>query len=169
KRVLDMPQDFQVVVLSGRNKEVQKEIERVAKGSKKKTVILGYTEDMPKLMKTANLLLSKPGGLTTAEALACGLPMVILDPVGGQEERNADMLLENGAAIKCTELTVLQYKLGQLLDNPNHLSHMAKKAALLGHPDSTREVVDTILNDQAGPYIITSKQEKALRERVKLG
>ncbi|MEO8205199.1 MAG: glycosyltransferase [Chthoniobacterales bacterium] len=166
KRVLDMPQDLQVIMLCGQKKEVRKEAERVAKTSKKKVVILGYTSDIHSLMKTADLLLSKPGGLTTAEALACGLPMIILDPVGGQEERNADMLLENGAAIKCTELTVLQYKLGQLLDNPKHLSHMAQKAAQLGHPDSTSRVVDIVLKDEAVPYIITSKQEKVLRKRV---
>lgn len=169
KRLLDMDQDFQIIAVCGRNQKTLKEAEHLARGGKKKLIVLGYVDTMPRLMKTANILLSKPGGLTTAEALACGLPMMILDPVGGQEVRNADMLLENGAAVKCSELTVLQYKLGRLLDDPKHFANMAKKAAELGHPDAAARVVDVVLNDESQARIITNRQEKVLRKKVERG
>jgi processive 1,2-diacylglycerol beta-glucosyltransferase len=118
-------------------------------------------------MGAATLLLSKPGGLTTAEALACGLPMVILDPVGGQEERNADMLLENGAAIKCTEVTVLAHKLGNLLSDPDRLAAMSANARRLGRPEAARTIVDTVLHElQPEPRRISRKEEKKMREAV---
>jgi len=72
--------------------------------------VLGY-----ELMQMSDLFIGKPGGMTTSEALACGLPMVIFSPIPGQEERNSDHLLEEGAAIKCTDLTAIPYKIDLLL------------------------------------------------------
>ncbi len=167
KRMLDMPQDFQTIVLCGHNDNLKKAAEALAKKSKKKILVLGYTTAMPSLMKTASLLMSKPGGLTTAEALACALPMAILDPVGGQEERNADMLLEKGAGIKCTEMTVLPYKIGQLLDHPERLVQMSKNAAAISHPDAAKRIVDLVIKDAHEPRIITHEQEKILRRKIK--
>ncbi len=69
-------------------------------------------------MKISDLFIGKPGGLTTAEALACSLPMIIVDPIPGQEERNSDHLLEKGCALKSNELTTLAWKIDQLLDEP---------------------------------------------------
>ncbi|HVE16882.1 MAG TPA: glycosyltransferase [Chthoniobacterales bacterium] len=109
KRLRNMEIPFQAVVVCGRNEDLRVQVTDLLGEDTDRFKILGYTNEMRDLMGVATLLLSKPGGLTTAEALACGLPMVILDPVGGQEERNADMLLENGAAIKCTEVTVLAH------------------------------------------------------------
>ena len=110
-----------------------KEIEALTVEQRARFRVLGYTNEMPDLLGAATLLLSKPGGLTTAEALARGLPMVILDPIGGQEERNSDVLLEAGAAVKCTEVTVLNHKLRRLLDDPARIAAMAKtRAALAG-------------------------------------
>ncbi len=93
--------------------------------------------------------------------------MVILDPVGGQEERNADMLLENGAAIKCTEVTVLAHKLGSLLSDPERLAAMSANARRLGRPDAARTIVDTVLHEvQPEPRRISRKEEKKMREAV---
>jgi processive 1,2-diacylglycerol beta-glucosyltransferase len=86
--------------------------------------VLGFTKEMSELMAASTMILSKPGGMTTAEALARGLPMMILDPIGGQEERNADVLLEAGAAVKCTEVTLVAHKLRRLLDDPVRLERM---------------------------------------------
>ena len=69
--------------------------------------MLGYTDRMHELMKMSDLFIGKPGGLTTAEALASSLPMMIVDPIPGQEERNSDHLLEKGCALKANELTTL--------------------------------------------------------------
>jgi processive 1,2-diacylglycerol beta-glucosyltransferase len=132
--------------------------------------ILGYTDEMPDLMGAATILLSKPGGMTTAEALACGLPMVILDPIGGQEERNADVLLEAGAAVKCTEVTVVAHKLKKLLGNPDRLRAMSENARALGRPSAARDIASLVLDAPHRDHAKISKlRAKALRKRITEG
>jgi processive 1,2-diacylglycerol beta-glucosyltransferase len=97
-------------------------------------------------MKMSDLFIGKPGGLTTAECLACGLPMVIVAPIPGQEERNSDQLLEKGIAIKCNEFTTLAYKIDALLDDPARLQGMREKALYYGRPHAAETIVDTLLN-----------------------
>jgi processive 1,2-diacylglycerol beta-glucosyltransferase len=164
-RTVDVP--FQAIVLCGKNEELRADVEKLVAGDEARIRVLGYTSEMRDLMAVASLILTKPGGLTTAEALASGLPMVILDPVGGQEERNADMLLENGAAIKCTEVTLLAYKLGTLLGDPGRLAAMSANARRLSSPNAARIVADTVLHEvQPEPRKITRKEEKKMREAV---
>jgi processive 1,2-diacylglycerol beta-glucosyltransferase len=164
KRLLEMPQDFQTVVVCGRNEELRDEVEKQVAGAAKKFVVLGYTRQMRELMHVASLILSKPGGLTTAEALASGLPMVILDPVGGQEERNAEMLLERGAAIKCSEVTVLPYKLGCLLEDPARLREMARRARATGRPQAAAEIARIVAEGQGEPTILSFAETRKLRK-----
>jgi processive 1,2-diacylglycerol beta-glucosyltransferase len=159
-----MPQDFQTVVVCGKNEELRKEVEAQVAGAAKKFVVLGYTHQMRELMHVATLILSKPGGLTTAEALASGLPMVILDPVGGQEERNAEMLLERGAAIKCSEVTVLPYKLGLLLEDPARLREMARRARAAGRPQAAVEIARIVAEGQGEPIILSFAETRKLRK-----
>ena len=129
RRLLQLERDFQAIIVCGKNEELKKEIEALTAERRDRFCVLGFTPEMPDLLGAATLLLSKPGGLTTAESLARGLPMVILDPIGGQEERNSDVLLEAGAAVKCTEVTVLNHKLARLLDDPERIATMRKRAA----------------------------------------
>lgn len=166
KRLRTLGKPFQALVLCGRNEDLRAQVADLTAGDPRFRA-LGYTTAMRDLMAVATLILTKPGGLTTAEALASGLPMVILDPVGGQEERNADMLLENGAAIKCTEVTLLAHKLGSLLADPARLAAMGANARRLSRPDAARTVVDTVLHElQPEPRKITRKEEKQMREAV---
>ena len=74
--------------------------------------------EMDELMTAADLFVGKPGGLTTSEALAKGLPMVVINPIPGQEERNSDHLLEEGIAIRCNNLPALAYKIDRLIASP---------------------------------------------------
>jgi processive 1,2-diacylglycerol beta-glucosyltransferase len=92
-------------------------------------------------MAAADLLVGKPGGLTTSEALARGLALVVVNPIPGQEERNADHLLEQGAAIRCNNLPVIAWKIDRLLDDPARLSQMQERARGLGRPGAASEVV----------------------------
>jgi processive 1,2-diacylglycerol beta-glucosyltransferase len=98
----------------------------------------------------SDLFIGKPGGLTTAECLACGLPMIIVAPIPGQEERNSDHLLEKGIALKCNEFTTLAYKIDGLLDNPAQLAGMREKAFALARPHAAATIVDTLLNQPLG-------------------
>lgn len=165
KRLLAMDLAFQAVVICGKNEDLFARVNELTAGDRGRFRVIGYTNEMRELMAVATLILTKPGGLTTAEALASGLPMVILDPIGGQEERNADMMLENGAAIKCTEVTVLAHKLRTLLDDADRLAAMRDNARRLSRPDAARVIADTVLNDvQSEPRRISRRDEKKFRE-----
>jgi len=166
KRLLQLDRKFQAIVVCGRNEEVRTEVQALTAGVDHFRV-LGYTDKMHELMASSTLLLSKPGGLTTAETLACGLPMVILDPIGGQEERNSDVLLEAGAAVKCAEVTVLKHKLAALLDDPARIAAMSANARRLGKPNSATDLSRIAVEaEKREPAIISSKREKVLRKRI---
>jgi processive 1,2-diacylglycerol beta-glucosyltransferase len=170
RRLLALDRDFQAVVVAGRNEDLQRDLSELVAGREDRFRILGYTDRMPDLMGAATLLLSKPGGLTTAEALARGLPMVVLDPIGGQEERNSDVLLEAGAAIKCTEVTVLNHKLARLLDDPARIAAMGENARRLGRPAASADIARIVVDSPARkPAIITRQRERALRQRIVKG
>jgi processive 1,2-diacylglycerol beta-glucosyltransferase len=96
-------------------------------------------------MSAADILLGKPGGLTTSEALAKGLVFVIVNPIPGQEERNSDHLLEDGVAIRCNNLPVLAYKLDRLLDDPARFASMRDGARRLARPAAARAIVERLL------------------------
>ena len=167
RRLLALDRSFQAVIVCGRNEDLARDIGQLVAGREDRFRVLGYTDRMPDLMGAATLLLSKPGGLTTAEALARGLPMVVLDPIGGQEERNSDVLLEAGAAVKCTEVTVLNHKLAKLLDDPARITVMSENARRLGRPSASADIAQIVLGSPTRkPAIITRKREKALRKRI---
>ena len=95
-------------------------------------------------------MVGKPGGLTTSEALAKGLPMVIVNPIPGQEERNADHLLEEGAAIRCNNLPVLAWKIDRVLDDPARLAAMRASVDRVARPEAAQTVVRTLLRSTVG-------------------
>ncbi len=141
----------QAIVVCGKNAELQADLEKQAAVVQQNVPgltirVIGYTNEMHKWMQMSDLFIGKPGGLTTAECLACGLPMVIVSPIPGQEERNSDQLLEKGIAIKANEFTTLAYKLDALLDDPAKLQTMRDHAFALGRPHAAETIVDTLLN-----------------------
>ena len=166
RRLLQLDRKFQAIIACGKNDELKREIEMLTSEQRDRFRVLGYTREMPDLLGAATLLLSKPGGMTTAESLARGLPMVILDPIGGQEERNSDVLLEAGAAVKCTEVTVLNHKLCRLLDDPERIAAMRENARRLGRPDAAEAIARIVTESPPrSPAIISRLREKELRKR----
>jgi len=92
----------------------------------------------------ADLIVGKPGGLTTCEALAKGLVFVVVNPIPGQEERNADHLLENGAAIRSNNPATLGYKIEQLLKDPKKLEKMSRDAQAFARPRAAFDIADKL-------------------------
>jgi processive 1,2-diacylglycerol beta-glucosyltransferase len=167
RQILQLDRDFQAIIVCGRNEEMLAEISALVKGRPDDFRVFGYTSEISDFMAAATILLSKPGGMTTAEALARGLPMVILDPIGGQEERNADVLLECGAALKCTELTLITHKLRLLLDDPDKLQRMSNNARTLGRPNAAADIARIVMESPSRkPAIISKLREKVLRKRI---
>src|SRR5689334_25373780 len=139
----------QVVAICGRNEELKQRLSKLAARAKPDaTVILkpfGYTLEMDELMTAADLVVGKPGGLTTSEALAKGLVFVIVNPIPGQEERNSDHLLEATVAIRCNNLPTLSYKLDRLLADPARLNSMHANAKQMGRPNAAKETVNQLV------------------------
>src|SRR5919205_2841642 len=148
--LLPLQQRAQIVAICGRNEELKKRLSRLAARIKPDSGVLlkpfGYTLEMDELMSASDLVMGKPGGLTSSEALAKGLVFVIVDPIPGQEERNSDHLLEGGVAIRCNNLPTLSYKLERLLSDPRRVQSMKSNSLRMGHPNAAREIVDQLLN-----------------------
>lgn len=140
----------QVVVLCGRNAELKERVEQQAAELGNPNVAvhaLGFTTQVDELMAASDLLLGKPGGLTTSEALARGLGFVIVNPIPGQEERNSDHLLEQGVAIRCNNLPVLGWKIDRLLDDPSRLADMRNNARRLSQPNAAEGIVRKLMEE----------------------
>ena len=136
---------LELVVVSGRNEKVKKSLEEGSVPPRHRTHILGFTDQMDELMAVADLVVTKPGGLTTSETLARGAAMCIVNPIPGQESRNSDFLLENGAAIKVNNLATLGYKVTSLLKNLARLEQLKTNARKLGRPRAAFDVVEKSL------------------------
>jgi processive 1,2-diacylglycerol beta-glucosyltransferase len=153
---------IQAVIVCGKNAELQHRMEKRIRENPPQNVtvkLLGFTDEMHKWMGVADFFIGKPGGLTTSEALAMSLPMVIISPIPGQEERNSDHLLEKGIAIRCNEFTTLPYKLDLLLDDPERFQSLRENAAKYGRPRAAQTIVDKLLHDeflQAAPVELSS-------------
>lgn len=121
--------------------------ESLSKDSNKKVVILGYTNRIPALMSIADFVVSKPGGLTTTEILVSQVPFVIINPVPGQEEENANFLLNNGAAVRIFDANKTIPFMEQLLQNNTRIENIKLMQKNIAKPHSTRNIVETILNE----------------------
>ncbi len=162
ERLKHLRHDVQTIVICGRSEDLKARVEAAATTHLGRFLVLGYTDRMQELMRMSDLFIGKPGGLTTSESLACGLPMAIFSPIPGQEERNSDHLLEAGAAIKCNELTTLPFKIDALLDDPSRLVRMRAAATAIGRPDAARTVVETLLADDLAPLMLDDEQRDAI-------
>jgi processive 1,2-diacylglycerol beta-glucosyltransferase len=168
---LTMP--VQVVVICGKNEKLRQNVldqlnrhpEPVAHLNFK---VLGYTTEMDEWMKSADLYIGKPGGLTTAEAMSCGLPMVIYQPIPGQEERNSDFLLENGAAVKCNQLATMAYKVDLLLKNPERMAKMRRRALDLSHPDAARQIIQKLIDELNVEAVSIPRESPGKKAKAKL-
>ncbi len=127
----------QVLVVCGRNEELLRELAVLPR--RHPTHLFGFVNNMHELMAAADLVITKPGGLTTSEALAMGKPIFVLNPIPGQEAANSDFLLEHGAAAKANRMEDLPFRLEKLLGSPK-LAEMAAAAKALGKPEAALNV-----------------------------
>ncbi len=132
----------QIVVVCGRNEALRRDLAVLER--RHPTHVLGFVTNMHELMAVADLILTKPGGLTSSEALAMGKPMFVLNPIPGQEAANSDFLLEQGAAAKANRPEDLPFRLEKLLHSPK-LAEMAGASKRLGKPQSAVAVCNEVL------------------------
>jgi processive 1,2-diacylglycerol beta-glucosyltransferase len=139
---------FSIHVIAGRNDDLRLKLEDRKAEFRHPVLIFGYVTDMPDRMRQADLVVSKPGGMTSAEALALRKPMVLLPPLPGQESNNMAFLLRSGAAVSA-EPDGLETVITRVLSDPACLPAMARKAAFLGRPEAARDIGLFCLNDLA--------------------
>lgn len=133
---------FQTIVVCGRNAELRREV--AAQDRKHPTHVLGFVSNMNELMAVSDMVITKPGGLTTSEAMASGLPMVVVNPIPGQEAANSDFLLQAGAAIKVNRIEEMSHRIEQLLTTKK-LAGMAKATKAIGKPTAAVNVCEEVL------------------------
>jgi processive 1,2-diacylglycerol beta-glucosyltransferase len=138
--VLAIEEPLEIAVVTGRNEEVRRKLARIAAPDRHRVKVLGFTDAIDELMAVADVVLSKPGGLTTSEALARGAAMAVVNPIPGQESRNSDFLLENGAAVKINTIATLARKLTRLFRDPARLARLKSNARRLGRPKAAFDV-----------------------------
>ena len=138
--VLDVEVPLEIVVVAGKNEQVRRELEQIDVPARHRVKVMGFTDQIDELMAVADLVLSKPGGLTTSEVLARGAAMAIVNPIPGQESRNSDFLLENGAAIKINNVGTLPMKLTQLLGDRTRLESLKRNALRISRPQAAFDV-----------------------------
>lgn len=145
RRVAGALSGVQVVVIAGRNEALRDRLARWASAAAKGVRVVGFTSEMHEWMALSDLAVTKPGGLTTSEALACGLPLVVAHAIPGQETRNATMLYEAGAAISGENPHTIAYRVAALLDSPPRLAAMRRAAHRLARPRAALDVAAELL------------------------
>lgn len=138
--LLQLPQAFQLVVLTGNNQTLLEHLRQRSEPPQRLRP-LPFTPDVAPWMAAADLVISKSGGLTSSECLALGKPLLIHAPIPGQEERNADYLLEHGAALKAADSVALGYRVQQLLGDRGQLQRMSARARSLGRPHAASHIL----------------------------
>jgi processive 1,2-diacylglycerol beta-glucosyltransferase len=141
ERVLSVPEDMHLLVVCGKNEKMKKRLEVITKNAGDRIRLYGFVTNVHDMMEAADLVITKAGGLTVSEALSRGTPMIIYMPIPGQEERNSDYLLEQGAAVKAKGLETIDYKVKELLTAPERLSRMRQAAEAIARPNAARDVV----------------------------
>jgi len=145
RSLLKVKKEFQIIVVAGTNKRLIKWLKNTTQKKDKKILIFEYVENIDELMGLATLLITKPGGMTTAEALAKGLPMVIIKPLPGQEVRNTEFLLQEDIAIRVDKTKEIGNQVELLLKNSQRLSLMRNAALRNSHPQAALDIARLIL------------------------
>jgi processive 1,2-diacylglycerol beta-glucosyltransferase len=134
----------QIIAVCGRSAALKTSLEKIAARQKAGALpvvkVVGFTSEMDELMAAADLMIGKPGGLTTSESLIKGLGWVVVNPIPGQEEKNAIYLLEQGAGVWSDNLHTLAFKVRAVLEEPGRLAAMRKNALRLGRPNAGAEI-----------------------------
>lgn len=144
--LLKSKKDIQLIVVTGKNKRLKQQLQNYIGEHNKKVLLIGYTDEICNLMDIADLIFTKPGGMTISEALIKELPIFIISPIPGQEERNSYFLTSSGVAEKIHTEKDVQCIINTIFDNPHKLAYMKEKSKKLSLPNSGYEIVDLMEN-----------------------
>ena len=139
--------NHQIVAIAGKNEKMKIAFEKLVAETNSESFVkvLAYTKQVPELMSISDLVVTKPGGLTTTESLASGLPIVAINPIPGQEEENAKFLEDEGVAIWLKKNDDYDKIIADLLSDEDKLHQMKVNTKLLAKKNSTRDICDITL------------------------
>ena len=139
--------NHQIVAIAGKNEKMKIAFDKLVAETNSESFVkvLAYTKQVPELMSISDLVVTKPGGLTTTESLASGLPIVAINPIPGQEEENAKFLEDEGVAIWLKKNDDYDKIIADLLSDEDKLHQMKVNPKLLAKKNSTRDICDIIL------------------------
>lgn len=162
RQTLQLRSPFVATVVCGRNEELQQRITQLVAPAAGRYRVLGFTPEMPQLLRDADLFVGKPGGLAASECMAAGLPMVLVNPIPGQEVRNGDYLMEQGAAVRCNITSTIGWKIDQVLSEPGRLQRMQESAERIGRPRAAADVLSGLLDGPSRPLVVTRAAQKSI-------
>ena len=139
----------QLVVIAGANAKMKEEAEAVAQTMTQPVKVCGFVNNMHEFMDAIDVVITKPGGLTSSEVLAKGKPAILIDPIPGQEQRNCEYMLEAGTALRLYDVHDAPYKVELLLADQTRLDDMRRRAEQTGKPNAARDIVQDILRRTA--------------------
>jgi len=140
----DFP-DLQIIAIAGKNEKLLANLEKISAENPDRVVSVGFTTEVEKYMAACDIVVTKTGGLTSSECLAMGKPMIVINPIPGQEERNATYLMEHGVAVMAYDDIGLDYKLKKILTTPEQLTYMQNAARDLSKPFAGFDVLEKVL------------------------
>ena len=150
KSIIEKFPTLQIIAISGKNEKIKQQFDKLVldTNSKDTVKVLSFTDKVPELMSVSDLVITKPGGLTTTESLASGLPIIIINPIPGQEEENAEFLESKGIAKWIKKEDNIEDELYKILNSPEQLQTMKINARLLAKKNSTKDICEILLGKQ---------------------
>ena len=134
----ELPFDVQIVVICGKNEKLFEKVHALQTHNTMK--VFGYVSNVDEIMDAADCLLSKPGGITTSESLAKGLPMLMIHPLPGVEDRNVEFLQANGAAIYITKTWQISDAIHLLFQCPGRIDRLQESIQAIAKPHATQDL-----------------------------
>jgi len=144
ERIDELPQDYQIISVCGNNKSLKEKIDGMK--TRKKIHNYGFVDNVDVMMDASDCIVTKPGGLTVSESMAKQLPMILINPIPGQEDRNVEFLVNNGLAVKTSVTYPIDEAIFQLLQSQVRLDYLKQMYTMFGKPYAARDLGDLIIS-----------------------
>ena len=145
EELLSSSYDFQIIAVTGKNEKQKDRFTKLASKSNKGVTVLGFTDKVPELMSASDFVITKPGGLTSTECLAMCKPMIIINPIPGQEEQNSIYFVNNGTALRTYKEEPLEHVLDIIVNNKQRVEQMVEMCKVIGKPNAAYDVANETL------------------------
>lgn len=154
-KIDELSMDFQILVVCGNNKKMYKKINKMQGNMKKDIRVYGYVDNVYRMMDAADCIITKPGGITSSEALAKGLPMIMVNPIPGHEQRNAEFMLNNGLALYATKSFPVDEAVFSLFRHPERVEDLRHTIEIYGKKRAAQNLCEFLIEKVSRRYQLT--------------